>query len=136
MTYKDYILNLGTKEIILFNISFAFLHFCSTLLIKILVILYETNQNLYLGLVYKSYLCCLQIANEEQKTVWSVEKRYLWQAHTILQEIQESLQKREREVTELLESERRFNKAMKPQVTVLIFLKSLIKMVRIKFLQR
>ncbi|XP_072778236.1 uncharacterized protein [Taeniopygia guttata] len=70
-----------------------------------------------------------QIANEEQKTVWSVEKRYLWQAHTILQEIQESLHKREREVTELLESERRFNKAMKPQVTVLIFLKSLIKMV-------
>ncbi|CAN8220503.1 unnamed protein product [Coccothraustes coccothraustes] len=70
-----------------------------------------------------------QAAYEERKTDWSVEKQYLWQAHTILQEIQKSLQKREREVTELLQSERRFNKAMKPQVTVLIFLKSLIKMV-------
>ncbi|XP_063036854.1 uncharacterized protein LOC134432263 [Melospiza melodia melodia] len=70
-----------------------------------------------------------QAADEERKTDWSVEKQYLWQAHTILQEIQESLQKREREVTELLQSERRFNKAMKPQVTVLILLKSLIKMV-------
>ncbi|KAF2985908.1 hypothetical protein EK904_011028 [Melospiza melodia maxima] len=75
-------------------------------------------------------------ADEERKTDWSVEKQYLWQAHTILQEIQESLQKREREVTELLQSERRFNKAMKPQVTVLILLKSLIKMVRIWFRQR
>nr|XP_005489686.1 uncharacterized protein LOC102072953 [Zonotrichia albicollis] len=68
-------------------------------------------------------------ADEERKIDWSVEKEYLWQTHTILQEIQESLQKREREVTELLQSERRFNKAMKPQVTVLILLKSLIKMV-------
>lgn len=88
------------------------------------------------NLVYKSYLLCLQGANEERKTDWSVEKQYLWQARTILQEIQESLQKREREVTDLLQSERRFNKAMKPQVAVLIFLKSLIKMVRIQFWQR
>lgn len=85
---------------------------------------------------YMSYLCCLQAANEEGKTDWSMKKQYLCQAHNILQEIQESLQKREREVTELLQSERRFNKAMKPQMTVLIFLKSLIKMVRIKFLLR
>ncbi|XP_039575162.1 uncharacterized protein LOC120507032 [Passer montanus] len=70
-----------------------------------------------------------QAVNEEEKTDWSVEKQHLWQALTILQEIEESLQKREREVTELLQSERRFYKAMKPQVTVLIFLKSLIKMV-------
>ncbi|XP_030093200.2 uncharacterized protein LOC115485123 [Serinus canaria] len=70
-----------------------------------------------------------QAANEERKTDRSVEKQYLWQAHTILQEIKESLQKREREVTELLQCERKFNKAMKPQVTVLTFLKSLIKMV-------
>ncbi|KAF4803585.1 hypothetical protein TURU_014769 [Turdus rufiventris] len=70
-----------------------------------------------------------KVANEEEKTGWSVEKQYLWQAHSILQEIQESLQKRDREITELLQSERRFNKAMKPQMTVLLFLKSLIKMV-------
>ncbi|RMC17949.1 hypothetical protein DUI87_04823 [Hirundo rustica rustica] len=70
-----------------------------------------------------------QAANEEGKTDWSVEKLCLQQAQNILQEIQESLQKQEREVTELLQSERRFNKAMKPQMTVLIFLKSLIKMV-------
>ncbi|XP_063278181.1 uncharacterized protein LOC134563811 [Prinia subflava] len=70
-----------------------------------------------------------QADNKEGKTDWSVEKQYLWQAHNILHEIQESLQKREREITELLQSKRRFNKAMKPQMTVLIFLKSLIKMV-------
>ncbi|KAL2294843.1 hypothetical protein Nmel_008597, partial [Mimus melanotis] len=70
-----------------------------------------------------------QVANEEEKTNWSMEKQHLSQAHSILQEIQESLQKREREVTELLQSERRFHKAMKPQMTVLMFLKSLIKMV-------
>lgn len=98
-----------------------------------MVVSYENNQNLDLGLVCKGYLCCLQVANEEEKTGWSVEKQYLWQAHSILQEIQESLQKRDREITELLQSERRFNKAMKPQMTVLLFLKSLIKMVRIHF---
>ncbi|XP_027755256.1 uncharacterized protein LOC114065489 [Empidonax traillii] len=70
-----------------------------------------------------------QITNEEQKTEWSIEKGYLWQGHTILQKIQESLQKREKEVTELLQSERRFNKAMKPQMTMLAFLKSLVKKV-------
>ncbi|KAM6187519.1 uncharacterized protein WM294_016675 [Sarcoramphus papa] len=70
-----------------------------------------------------------QIANEEEKPEWSVEKGYLWQAHTMLQKIQESLQKREREVTELLQSERRCNKAMNPQITVLIFLKTLVKKV-------
>lgn len=129
-------MNVGTKETVLFNISFAFLHFCSTLLIKILGISYGSNQNLDLGLDYKSYLCCLQVANKKEKTEWSMEKGYLWQAHIILQEMQESVKKREREVTELLQSERRFNKAMKPQMTVLIFLKSLIKMVRILFLQR
>ncbi|XP_048148903.1 synaptonemal complex protein 1-like isoform X1 [Corvus hawaiiensis] len=70
-----------------------------------------------------------QVVNEEEKTEWSMENGYLWQARIILQEMQESLKKREREVTELLQSERRFNKAMKPQMTGLIFLKSLIKMV-------
>ncbi|XP_037980889.1 uncharacterized protein LOC119695812 isoform X3 [Motacilla alba alba] len=80
-------------------------------------------------LVIKTDQVSKNAANEERKTDWSVEKQYLWQAHAILQEIKESIQKREREVTELLQSEKKFNKAMKPQVTVLIFLKSLIKMV-------
>ncbi|KAM6226605.1 uncharacterized protein M6G45_016965 isoform 1-T1 [Spheniscus humboldti] len=70
-----------------------------------------------------------QVANEEEKPEWSMEKGYLWQAHTMLQKIQESLQKREREVTELLQSERRYNKATKPQIAVLIFLKTLVKKV-------
>ncbi|KAJ7408118.1 hypothetical protein BTVI_60750 [Pitangus sulphuratus] len=70
-----------------------------------------------------------EITNEEEKTEWSMEKGYLWQGHTILQTIQESLQKRQKEVTELLQSERRFNKAMKPQMTMLVFLKSLVKKV-------
>ncbi|XP_074936012.1 uncharacterized protein LOC142050778 [Phalacrocorax aristotelis] len=69
-----------------------------------------------------------QVANEEEKPEWSMEKGYLWQAHTILQKIQESLQKREREVTELLQSGR-YNKAMKPQMAVLIFLETLVKKV-------
>ncbi|XP_069631813.1 centrosomal protein of 55 kDa-like [Haliaeetus albicilla] len=70
-----------------------------------------------------------QAANEEENLEWSMEKAYLWQAHIMLQKIQESLQKREREVTELLQSERRYNKAMKPQITGLIFLKTLVKKV-------
>ncbi|CAM9157876.1 unnamed protein product [Bubo scandiacus] len=70
-----------------------------------------------------------QVTNEEEKPEWSMEKGYLWQAHTLLQKIQESLQKREREVTELLQSERRYNKTMKPQITVLMFLKTLVKKV-------
>lgn len=65
-----------------------------------------------------------------------MEKAYLWQAHIMLQKIQESLQKREREVTELLQSERQYNKAMKPQITGLIFLKNLVKKVRTQLLQR
>ncbi|KAM6035131.1 uncharacterized protein LJ206_000682 [Theristicus caerulescens] len=70
-----------------------------------------------------------QVGNEEEKPEWSMEKGYLWQAHTILQKIQESVQKREREVTELLQSERRSNKAMEPQIAVLILLKTLVKKV-------
>ncbi|XP_074876919.1 uncharacterized protein LOC142027133 [Buteo buteo] len=70
-----------------------------------------------------------QAANEEKNLEWSMEKAYLWQAHIMLQKIQESLQKREREVTELLQSERQYNKAMKPQITGLIFLKNLVKKV-------
>lgn len=58
-----------------------------------------------------------------------MEKGYLWQAYTMLEKIQESLQKREREIAELLQSERRCNKAMKPQITVLLFLKTLVKKV-------
>ncbi|XP_061326733.1 synaptonemal complex protein 1-like [Pezoporus flaviventris] len=70
-----------------------------------------------------------QVANEEEKPEWSMEKGYLWQAYTMLEKIQESLWKREREITELLQSERRYNKAMKPQITVLLFLKTLVKKV-------
>ncbi|XP_052556665.1 uncharacterized protein LOC128089373 [Tympanuchus pallidicinctus] len=69
-----------------------------------------------------------QGANEE-KSENSVEMGPLWQAHIILQKIQESLRKREREVTELLESERRYNNAVKPEITVLVFLKNLAKKV-------
>ncbi|XP_056181669.1 uncharacterized protein LOC130143084 [Falco biarmicus] len=69
-----------------------------------------------------------QLANEE-KAECSIKKGNLWQAHNMLQKIQESLQKREREVTELLQSERSCNKAMKPQITVLMFLKTLVKKV-------
>jgi len=77
-----------------------------------------------------------QVANEEEKPEWSIEKGYLWQVHTMLQKIQESLQKREKEVTELLQSERRYNREMKPQITVLIFLKTLVKEVRTPLLER
>ncbi|PKK28551.1 hypothetical protein A306_00000186 [Columba livia] len=70
-----------------------------------------------------------QVSNEEEEPELSMEKGYLWQAHTMLQKIQESIQKREREVTELLRSERRHNRAMKPQITVLIFLKTLVNKV-------
>ncbi|XP_057281788.1 synaptonemal complex protein 1-like [Pezoporus wallicus] len=70
-----------------------------------------------------------QVANEEEKPEWSMEKGYLWQAYTMLEKIQESLWKRETEITELLQSERRYNKAMKPQITVLLFLKTLVKKV-------
>ncbi|XP_053909987.1 uncharacterized protein LOC128850374 [Cuculus canorus] len=70
-----------------------------------------------------------QVANEEEEPEWSMEKGYFWQACTILQMIQLSLQKREREVTEILWSERRYNKAMKPQIAVLEFMKTLIKKV-------
>ncbi|KAM9509917.1 uncharacterized protein ACIB01_001394 [Guaruba guarouba] len=70
-----------------------------------------------------------QVANEEEKPEWSMEKGYLWQAYSMLEKIQESLWKREREITELLQSERRYNKAMKPQITVLLFLKTLVKKV-------
>ncbi|XP_065518084.1 uncharacterized protein LOC136004976 [Lathamus discolor] len=70
-----------------------------------------------------------QVANEEEKPEWATEKGYLWQAYNILEKIQESLWKREREITELLQSERRYNKAMKPQITVLLFLKTLVKKV-------
>ncbi|TRZ25702.1 hypothetical protein HGM15179_001421 [Zosterops borbonicus] len=76
-----------------------------------------------------SEILVLKTEQVKGKTDSSVEKQYLLQAHNILHEIQESLQKREREVTEILQSERRFNKSMKPQMTVLTFLKSLIKMV-------
>ncbi|OPJ82296.1 putative DNA double-strand break repair Rad50 ATPase-like [Patagioenas fasciata monilis] len=70
-----------------------------------------------------------KVSNEEGEPEWSMEKGYLWQAHTMLEKIQESIQKREREVTELLQSERRYNRAMKPQITVLIFLKTLVNKV-------
>ncbi|XP_074788810.1 uncharacterized protein LOC141973791 [Athene noctua] len=70
-----------------------------------------------------------QVTNEEEKPEWSMEKGYLLQAQALLQKIQESLQKREREVTELLQSERRCNKTMKPQITLLMFLKTLVKKV-------
>ncbi|XP_040511949.1 uncharacterized protein LOC101750148 [Gallus gallus] len=69
-----------------------------------------------------------QVANKEMSES-SVEMGPLCQAHTILQKIQESLWKQERDVTELLESERRYNRAMKPQITVLVFLKNLAKKV-------
>lgn len=59
-----------------------------------------------------------------------METEPLWQAHIMLQKIQESLQKQEREVSETLESERRYYKAMKPQIKMLIFLKNLAKKVR------
>lgn len=118
----------------LLNISFTFLHFCSTSLIKILAISYNKNENLDTGLACKSNLCCPQVANEEEKPEWSMEKGYLWQAYTMLEKIQESLWKREREITELLQSERRYNKAMKPQITVLLFLKTLVKEVRIQLM--
>lgn len=118
----------------LLNASFAFLHFCSTSLIKILAISYN-NENLDTGLACKSYLCCPQVANEEEKPEWWMEKGYLWQAYTMLEKIQESLWKREREITELLQSERRYNKAMKPQITVLLFLSTLVKKVRIQLTQ-
>ncbi|KAJ7427588.1 hypothetical protein WISP_05716 [Willisornis vidua] len=68
-------------------------------------------------------------ANEEEKTEWSVGKGYLFHGQIILQKIQESLQKRQKEVTELLQCERRFNKTLKPQMTTLVFLKSLVKKV-------
>lgn len=69
-----------------------------------------------------------QVANEE-KSENSVEMGPLWQAHIMLQKIQESLRKREKAVIDLLESERQYNKAMKPQITVLVFLKNLAKKV-------
>ncbi|XP_065601535.1 uncharacterized protein LOC136054275 [Cyrtonyx montezumae] len=69
-----------------------------------------------------------QVANEE-KSESSMKMGPLWQAHTMLQKIQESLHEQEREVTELLESERRYKKAVKPQITVLLFLKNLAKKV-------
>lgn len=59
-----------------------------------------------------------------------METEPLWQAHTMLQKIQESIQKQEREVSETLEGERRYYKAMKPQIKMLIFLKNLAKKVR------
>ncbi|XP_064357035.1 centrosome-associated protein CEP250-like [Dromaius novaehollandiae] len=68
-----------------------------------------------------------QVADEEVKPECLLDKGHLWQAQAMLQKIQESLDKREKEVTELLQSERRYNKAMKPQITVLIFLKTLVQ---------
>ncbi|XP_025953542.2 uncharacterized protein LOC112981831 isoform X2 [Dromaius novaehollandiae] len=70
-----------------------------------------------------------QVADEEVKPECLLDKGHLWQAQAMLQKIQESLDKREKEVTELLQSERRYNKAMKPQITVLIFLKTLVQRV-------
>ncbi|XP_071587177.1 uncharacterized protein [Heliangelus exortis] len=70
-----------------------------------------------------------EVTHKEEKPAWSMETGHLCQAHIMLQKVQESLQKREREVTELLRSQRKYNKAMKPQTTVLIFLKTLVKMV-------
>lgn len=64
-----------------------------------------------------------------------MEKGYLWRAHTMLKKIQESLQKQEREVTELLQTERRHNKATKSQITVFSFVKTLVKKVRTHSLQ-
>lgn len=78
--------------------------------------------------ILKYIFVASQGANEE-KSENSVEMGPLWQAHIILQKIQESLRKREREVTELLESERRYNNAVKPEITVLVFLKNLAKKV-------
>ncbi|XP_021236527.1 uncharacterized protein LOC110389853 isoform X2 [Numida meleagris] len=69
-----------------------------------------------------------QVANEE-KSDSSVEMGPLCQAQTMLHKIQKSLQKQEREVSELLESERRYNKATNPQITVLVFLKNLAEKV-------
>lgn len=100
-------------------------------------LLKKGNENLDLGLAYKSYFCCpSQVSNKEDEPERSMETGYLWQAHIMLQKIQESIQKREREVTELLQSERRYNQAMKPQITVLIFLKTLVNTVRTQLLQR
>ncbi|XP_071887555.1 uncharacterized protein [Anas platyrhynchos] len=68
-------------------------------------------------------------AADEEKPECLMETEPLWQAHTMLQKIQESIQKQEREVSETLEGERRYYKAMKPQIKMLIFLKNLAKKV-------
>ncbi|XP_066844741.1 trichoplein keratin filament-binding protein-like isoform X2 [Anser cygnoides] len=68
-----------------------------------------------------------QAANEE-KPECLMETEPLWQAHVMLQKIQESLQKQDREISETLESER-YYKTMKPQIKVLMFLKNLAKKV-------
>ncbi|XP_032061788.1 uncharacterized protein LOC116500708 [Aythya fuligula] len=68
-------------------------------------------------------------AADEEKPECLMETEPLWQAHIMLQKIQESLQKQGREVSETLESERRYYKAMKPQIKMLIFLKNLAKKV-------
>lgn len=78
--------------------------------------------------ILKYIFVASQVANEE-KSENSVEMGPLWQAHIMLQKIQESLRKREKAVIDLLESERQYNKAMKPQITVLVFLKNLAKKV-------
>ncbi|XP_068783521.1 probable DNA double-strand break repair Rad50 ATPase isoform X2 [Struthio camelus] len=70
-----------------------------------------------------------QVADKEMKPEWLVEKGYLWEARVMLQKIQESLDKREKEVAELLQSARRYSKALKPQITMQIFLKTLVQRV-------